>query len=104
MEFSLYLARTALLVHLSASLAGTVARNAPARPAILCRCYVGGLLAIGFASVDQRSRRTSARTLAERYRRAGRFATRYWTPQLQVGVFALPRFIAELAAGKTAEP
>jgi len=64
--------------------------------------YIGGLMAIGFASDDKRLRRTSARTIAERYRRAGRFATHYWTPQLQVGAFALPRFIAELAAGKTA--
>ena len=60
--------------------------------------YVGGLMAMGFASDDKRLRRTSARLLAERYRKAGRFATRYWTPDLQVAAFALPRFIAELVA------
>jgi spermidine synthase len=60
--------------------------------------YVGGHMAMGFASDDKRLRRTSARLLAERYRKAGRFATRYWTPELQVGAFALPRFIAELVA------
>jgi spermidine synthase len=60
--------------------------------------YVGGLMAMGFASDDKRLRRTSARLLGERYRKAGRFATKYWTPDLQVAAFALPRFIAELVA------
>ena len=60
--------------------------------------YVGGHMAMGFASDDKRLRRTSARTLAERHRKAGRFATRYWTPELQVGAFALPRFIADIVA------
>ena len=64
--------------------------------------YVGGLMAMGFASDDKRLRRASARTIAERYRKAGGFATRYWTPELHVGAFALPRFIAELVDGKTA--
>ena len=63
--------------------------------------YVGGLMAMGFASDDTRLRRISARTIAERYRKAGAFATRYWTPELHVGAFALPRFIADLAEGKT---
>jgi spermidine synthase len=66
--------------------------------------YVGGLMAMGFASDDKRARRTSAQTIAARYRRAGRFPTRYWTPELQVGAFALPRFIAEIAAGKRVHP
>jgi hypothetical protein len=26
------------------------------------------------------------------------FATKYWTPEVQVAAFALPRFIAEIAA------
>jgi len=62
--------------------------------------YVGGLMAMGFASDDKRLRRASVRAIAGRYRKAGGFATRYWTPELQVGAFALPRFIADLAAGK----
>jgi len=49
---------------------------------------------MGFASDDPRMRQTSVRTIAERYRKAGQFATRYWTPELHVGAFALPRFIA----------
>ncbi len=64
--------------------------------------YVGGLMAMGFASDDPRLRRASLRTIAGRHRKAGGFATRYWTPELQLGAFALPRFIADIAAGKPA--
>lgn len=60
--------------------------------------YVGGLMAMGFATDNRRLRRAPVRTIAERYRRAGHFATRYWTPELHVGAFALPRFIAGLVA------
>jgi spermidine synthase len=60
--------------------------------------YVGGHMAMGFATDDKRLRRTSIKLLAARYRKAGKFATRYWTPELHVGAFALPRFIAELVA------
>jgi spermidine synthase len=58
--------------------------------------YVGGHMAMGFASDDRRLRHVSSTVIAERYRKAGRFPTRYWTPELHVGAFALPRFIAEL--------
>lgn len=60
--------------------------------------YVGGHMAMGFATDDKRLRKASARTIEERYRKAGRFATRYWTPELHTGAFALPRFIADLVA------
>jgi spermidine synthase len=60
--------------------------------------YVGGHLAMGFASDDKRLRQTSAKTLAARHRRAGGFSTKYWTPEVQVAAFALPRFIADLVA------
>ncbi len=59
--------------------------------------YVGGHLAMGWASDDKRLRRTPVRTIAARYRRAGRFATRYWTPEVHGAAFALPRYIADLA-------
>jgi spermidine synthase len=65
--------------------------------------YVGGHMAMGFASDDKRLRRASARLIGERYRKAGRFPTRYWTPELQVGAFALPRFIADLVAEARAQ-
>ena len=62
--------------------------------------YVGGLMAMGFAADDKVLRRVSADVIAARYAEAGSFATQYWTPELHVGAFALPRFIAELVASK----
>ena len=35
------------------------------------------------------------RTIATRYKKARSFKTRYWTPEVHVAAFALPRFIAE---------
>jgi spermidine synthase len=58
--------------------------------------YVGGHMAMGFATDDAQLRRAHAATIAARYAAAGQFPTRYWTPDLHVGAFALPRFIAEL--------
>ncbi len=58
--------------------------------------YVGGHMALGWASDDARLRRVEAGRLAERYAAAGRFPTRYWTPEVHAAAFALPRFIAEL--------
>ena len=60
--------------------------------------YVGGLMAMGFATDDKALRRASAETIAKRYVQAGSFATQYWTPELHLGAFALPRFIADLVA------
>jgi spermidine synthase len=60
--------------------------------------YVGGHLAMGWATDDRELRRASVDTIAERYREAGSFATRYWTPEVHVAAFALPRFIAEKVA------
>jgi spermidine synthase len=55
-------------------------------------------MAMGFATDDPDLRRTTPQRLAERHAAAGGFATRYWTPDLQAGAFALPRFIADLVA------
>ena len=41
---------------------------------------------------------TAVKTLAARYRKAGSFATKYWTPEVHVAAFALPRFIADVVA------
>jgi spermidine synthase len=38
------------------------------------------------------------KTLAARYRKAGAFSTRYWTPEVHAAAFALPRFIADVVA------
>jgi spermidine synthase len=59
--------------------------------------YVGGHMAMGFATDDKRLRRLSAKQISTRYKKAGNFKTRYWTPELHVGAFALPRFIADIA-------
>lgn len=60
--------------------------------------YVGGHMAMGFATDNKRLRATPLKTIAARYRKAGSFATRYWTPEMHVAAFALPRFIADLVA------
>ncbi len=65
--------------------------------------YVGGHMAMGWASDNRRLREVPLKVIAERYARAGRFPTRYWTPEVHRAAFALPRFIVdELArAGKS---
>ena len=60
--------------------------------------YVGGHLAMGFATDDVRLRHASVKTIAARYRKAGSFKTGYWTPEVHVAAFALPRFIADTVA------
>jgi spermidine synthase len=60
--------------------------------------YVGGQMAMGWAAKDKKLRQHSARTIAARYKKGGGFKTRYWTPDVHVAAFALPRFIAEHVA------
>jgi spermidine synthase len=60
--------------------------------------YVGGHMAMGWASDNRRLREISIATIAARYRKAGSFGTRYWTPEVHRAAFALPRFIAEQVA------
>jgi spermidine synthase len=57
--------------------------------------YIGGHMAMGWASDDTTLRRLSPSTIAGRYARVGRFPTKYWTPEVHVAAFALPRFIAD---------
>jgi spermidine synthase len=60
--------------------------------------YIGGHMAMGFASDNAKLRRTSVATITERYRKAGGFTTKYWSPEVHVAAFAQPRFIAEAVA------
>jgi len=60
--------------------------------------YVGGHMAMGFAGKRRTLRAQSVAAIARRYARAGRFATRYWTPEVHVAAFALPRYIADIVA------
>jgi len=57
--------------------------------------YVGGHMAMGWAAKDRKLRRHPVRTIAARYKKAGSFKTKYWTPEVHIAAFALPRFIAE---------
>jgi len=63
--------------------------------------YVGGHLAMGWATDNVRLRHLPVGTIADRYDKAGRFPTKYWTPEVHVAAFALPRFIAEKVAKAT---
>ena len=43
--------------------------------------YVGGHMAMGWASRRQGLRQHPVRTIAARYKKAGSFKTKYWTPR-----------------------
>jgi spermidine synthase len=60
--------------------------------------YVGGHMALGWATDNAKLRQASVKTIADRYKKAGSFATKYWTPEVHVAAFALPRFIADKVA------
>jgi spermidine synthase len=65
--------------------------------------YIGGHMAMGWATDNKTLRQTPARIIAARYRKAGSFTTRYWTPEVHAAAFALPRFIAD-AVAKAGKP
>ncbi len=60
--------------------------------------YVGGHMAMGWATDNKKLRQVSEKTIAARYAKAGRFSTKYWSPAVHKAAFAQPRFIAELVA------
>jgi len=60
--------------------------------------YVGGLMALGWATQDPALRELGHDELDRRYRDAG-IRTRYYNPSIHRGAFALPQFVAE-AIGK----
>ena len=60
--------------------------------------YVGGHMAMGWATDNTNLRHASVKTIAGRYKKAGSFPTKYWTPEVHVAAFALPRFIADKVA------
>ena len=58
--------------------------------------YVGGLMAIGWAAKDSDCRAVTAAEVGRRAAAAGILGTtRYWTPEIHVGAFNLPPYIAE---------
>ena len=60
--------------------------------------YVGGIMAFAWASDDASHRATSLAVLSERYARA-ELSTRYYTPEIHQGAFALPRFLIDAIEG-----
>ena len=52
-------------------------------------------MAMGWATDNTKLRQASVKTIADRYKKAGSFVTKYWTPEVHVAAFALPRFIAD---------
>lgn len=57
--------------------------------------YYGGFMAFGWGCDSAAPRKTAAAAIARRFKAAG-IKTRYYTPELHVGSFALPRFIRDL--------
>lgn len=57
--------------------------------------YVGGFMALGWATDDLSVRQQSLEVLASRYEALG-LVTRYYTPAVHVAAFALPPFISRL--------
>lgn len=57
--------------------------------------YVGGAMAMGWATDDEKLDTVDIETLTQRFREAG-FPTRYYTPAVHRAAFALPAFIGEI--------
>lgn len=60
--------------------------------------YVGGFMALGWASHDPANRAVPAEEIRRRWQTAGAFRTRYYNPDMHVGAFALPQFVHDLMA------
>ncbi|MEX2167053.1 MAG: polyamine aminopropyltransferase, partial [Methyloceanibacter sp.] len=58
--------------------------------------YFGGPMSFGWATDNAKLRKLKPSKLAKRHAKAGGFATRYWSPEVQVGAFALPNYVREL--------
>lgn len=63
--------------------------------------YVGGFMTLGWAAKDAALRKVPVEEIRRRAEAAGMLgSTRYWTPEIHVGAFNLPPYIAEqLPAG-----
>jgi len=58
--------------------------------------YVGGFMTLGWAAKDASLTRAGADAIAARAGASGILGTtRYWTPDIHVGAFKLPPYIAE---------
>lgn len=57
--------------------------------------YVGGFMSLAWASLDSDARRRPLSLIQERYAQNA-FPTRYYTPEIHLGAFALPRYVSDL--------
>lgn len=62
--------------------------------------YVGGFMAFGWGTDDDSLRRVPLATLEARFASAG-LTTRYYTPDVHLASFALPRFIRDVVEAAT---
>lgn len=60
--------------------------------------YIGGVMTFAWGAGDTQYRQLSAEVLRQRFVKSG-IQTRYYTPELQAGAFALPQYVLE-AVGK----
>ena len=58
--------------------------------------YFGGPMSYGWATDNKKLREHRRKKIERRYEEAGGFATRYWSPAVHVGAFALPTYVREL--------
>ena len=63
-------------------------------------CYFGGEFALNWASDKDDALKVDAAMLKRR-QRARKIETRYWTPELSVGAFALPRYFQDVVDAAT---
>jgi len=57
--------------------------------------YVGGLMSLAWASLDPANRQVDRAALAQRFAEA-RIDTRYYTPDIHAGAFAMPAYLQKL--------
>ncbi|MBD3767650.1 MAG: polyamine aminopropyltransferase [Gammaproteobacteria bacterium] len=59
--------------------------------------YVGGVMTLAWGATDRGLRHTSIEQLQERYAERG-LSTRYYTPEMHVASFALPKYVEQAIA------
>jgi spermidine synthase len=56
-------------------------------------------MSYGWATNNERLREHRRKKIERRYKKAGGFPTRYWSPEVHVGAFALPTYVQDLVGG-----
>jgi spermidine synthase len=58
--------------------------------------YFGGPMSYGWATNNEKLKEHDGKKIGRRHKKAGRFATRYWSPEVHAAAFALPPYVREL--------